>query len=380
MSAKRSIFEDVGEKGAAPRSATPGLIDRGADRGRRWVRAWFILIGLMVAAMVLVGGLTRLTDSGLSITQWNPVSGALPPMNAADWQHEFDLYQQTPQYQLQNQGMTLGEFKFIFWWEWAHRLLGRSIGLVWLIGLIGFAVTRSMPRGWWPRAIGIGLLGAVQGAIGWWMVSSGLTGRMVAVASYRLAIHLGIAFLIIALVAWWANLLSRPAAQILQARRSGERKLFGMATGVMHLAALQILLGALVAGIDAGRSFTDWPLMAGGFFPPQPFDLQPWWTNFFENPGTVQFMHRIVAYLLFIFGIVTWNRGRRSGYRRTRFAFNCVLAMLIWQVALGITTVLHAAPVGLSSLHQVSAMILWVAIVRARFTAQYPAMQSARGN
>ncbi len=184
------------------------------------MRAWLIALFVLLVALIAVGGATRLTDSGLSITEWRPVLGALPPLSDADWQAEFALYQATPEYQLQNRGMSMAEFQVIYWWEWGHRQLARFIGLVWAVGFLGFAVLRKMPPGWWPRLLLLGVLGGLQGAIGWWMVASGLVGDRVDVAPYRLAIHLGLAFLILGLIAWYVMKLSRPARDLLQARRA----------------------------------------------------------------------------------------------------------------------------------------------------------------
>ncbi|NVO27803.1 heme A synthase [Donghicola sp. C2-DW-16] len=379
MSGKRSIFEEVESKEAVQASAgAVGAIDRTRRGARGAVRAWLALLFVMVMAMIAVGGLTRLTDSGLSITEWKPVTGALPPMDEASWMAEFEKYQQIPEYQLQNQGMTLPEFKSIYWWEWGHRQLGRTIGLVWALGFLGFAVTRSIPPGWAGRLAFVGVLGGIQGAIGWWMVSSGLSGEMLDVASYRLATHLGIAFVILGFIAWYMFELGREPRDLLQARRGGEKKLFGLSTGLLHFAFLQILLGALVAGIDAGRNYPDWPLMAGSFTPPDMLSLEPVWRNFFENDGTVQFVHRMSGYLLFIFGIVVFLKGRKSVYPKTRGAFTVVMSMLVLQMLLGIVTVMHSSPWYLAILHQVGAVCLWVLILRARFMTRYPVATSVR--
>jgi len=378
MSQKRSIFEEVSAGSSPAPKPQGGLIDK-APGARRAIRVWLVVLFAMVAAMILVGGLTRLTDSGLSITEWAPFTGAIPPMNAADWAAEFAKYQAIPEFQLQNSQMTLAEFEAIYWWEWGHRQLGRVIGLVWAAGFFGFLLARKIPTGWMPRLFLLGVLGGLQGAIGWWMVSSGLTGTMLDVASYRLATHLGLAFVILGLITWYALLLGRSETDLLQARRAREGKLFSMGTGLMHFAFLQILLGALVAGIDAGRGFTDWPLMAGGFLPPDLFALSPIWRNFFEDAGLVQFMHRMAGYGLVIFGIVVWRRSRQSGVITTRGAFTVVLVMLLAQAVLGIVTVIYAAPLGLAIVHQLGAIVLWVLILRARFAAQYPAQQSVRG-
>lgn len=376
MAAKRTIFEEVGAK-IEPAPAT-GLIARDTSRGRRAIRVWLGVLFALVVTMIAVGGLTRLTDSGLSITVWDPIHGAIPPLNAADWAEEFAKYQATPEYQLQNKGMTLPEFQTIFWWEWGHRQLGRVIGLVWAVGFAGFLVAGAIPRGWTARLLLLGALGGAQGAIGWWMVASGLSGDRVDVASYRLATHLGLAFVILGLIAWYVLSLSRPEAELLKARRAREGKLYSMSTGLMHFAFLQILLGALVAGIDAGRAFPTWPLMGDGFFPPDPFQLTPLWRNFFEDAGLVQFIHRMSGYLLFAFGVVVWLRGRRSAHGVTRGAFHAVMAMLVVQMALGIAAVLTQATLHVAISHQVGAVILWVLILRARFYSQYPRAGSIR--
>jgi len=211
------------------------------------------------------------------------------------------------------------------------------------------------------------------------MVSSGLTGTMLDVASYRLAVHLGLAFVILGLITWFILRLARPERDLLQARRERDRKLWGLGTGLLHLSFLQILLGALVAGIDAGRTYVDWPLMNGGILPPDLFSLQPVWRNFFEDPGLVQFMHRVAGYLLFVFGAVVWLRARRSANPITRRAFTDMFALLVLQMVLGVVTVINVAPWQLAILHQFTAVALWVAILRARFLAGYPRATSIRG-
>jgi cytochrome c oxidase assembly protein subunit 15 len=379
MAGKRSIFEEVGTARAVSAAPKGGLIDR--PRGaRRGIRAWMIVLFLLVVTMIAVGGMTRLTDSGLSITEWKPVTGAVPPLNAAHWTAEFEKYKATPEYALQNTAMSLEEFKVIYWWEWGHRQLGRVIGLVWAVGFAGFALTRAIPAGWTQRMLLIGGLGGLQGAVGWWMVSSGLEGQRVDVASYRLATHLGLAFVILGFLAWYVFLLGRSEADLLQARRVGERKLFGMTTGLMHFAFLQVVLGALVAGIDAGRGFPTWPLMNGQFFPADAFYVPggAWWQAFFENPGLVQFVHRMSGYLLFAFGVVVWLRGRRSVHPVTRGAYNAMMAMMVVQVAIGIATVLLLAQMHVAITHQIGAVILWVLILRARHMAAYPVAGSIR--
>jgi cytochrome c oxidase assembly protein subunit 15 len=381
MSTKRSIFEEVDSVDKAP-VAQPGLIDQGRDNGRGALRIWLMILFGLVALMIFIGGLTRLTDSGLSITEWRPFTGAIPPLNAADWQSEFAKYQAIDEFRLQNQWMQLSDFKVIYWWEWGHRQLGRVVGLVWAIGFFWFLFRRQIPTGWTSRLLLIGALGGAQGAIGWWMVSSGVTSGegTTDVASYRLATHLGLAFVILSFIAWYIMMLSRPERELMQARRGKEAKLFGLSTGLLHFAFLQILLGALVAGIDAGRSYTDWPLMGGQMFPASAFVLEPWWRNIFESPGLVQFVHRVIGYALLAFSIFVWLRGRKSAHPKTRFAFNAAFATLCVQIVLGIVTVLYAAPVHIAIVHQLVAVLLWVLILRARFLSAYPVTTSIRGN
>jgi len=378
---KRAIFQEIGtDKSAAPATSAQGVIDRGSKSGARaGVRLWMMILFALVVVMIAVGGLTRLTDSGLSITEWRPLTGALPPMSEAAWQSEFDKYRAIPEYQLQNKGMSMSEFQFIYWWEWGHRQLGRVIGLVWAIGFFGFLLTKNIPNGWTSRMLLLGALGGLQGAVGWWMVSSGLTGTMLDVASYRLATHLGLAFVILGFISWYVFQLGQTEKDLIQRRRMRETRLFSMGTGLMHLAFLQILLGALVAGIDAGRNYVDWPLMAGEFFPPDMFSLTPWWRNFFEDDGLVQFIHRMAGYVLMIFAIVVWRVARKSGNTQVRFGFNAVLAMVFFQMVLGIITVMYSAPWQIAIVHQLGAVVTWVLILRARFMAGYPAVQSVRG-
>jgi cytochrome c oxidase assembly protein subunit 15 len=385
MAGKRSIFEEVGVGQKAPVAPVGGGIDARPKGARAGIRLWLVALFLLVAAMIVVGGLTRLTDSGLSITEWNLVTGVIPPLNETDWAAEFAKYQAIPEFQLQNSAMTLAEFKSIYWLEWGHRFLGRFIGLVWAVGFIGFLLAKQIPAGWTGRLLLLGGLGGLQGAIGWWMVSSGLVGTRVDVASYRLAVHLGLAFVILGFIAWYVFLLGRSEAELMTARRGREAKLFSLSTGLMHFAFLQILLGALVAGIDAGRAFPTWPLMNGQVFPADAFYVPdgqggtlPVWQAFFENPGLVQFIHRMSGYLLFIFGVVVWLRGRKSTYQATQAAFHQVMAMLVVQMALGIATVLTVAHVHVAITHQIGAVILWVLILRARHLSQYPVAGSIR--
>ncbi|MEM8777139.1 MAG: COX15/CtaA family protein, partial [Pseudomonadota bacterium] len=310
MSDKRSIFEEVSDTSApiADKKPSPrgGMIDAGRKGVRGAIRIWLKILFLLVVAMIIVGGLTRLTDSGLSITEWRPVTGAIPPMSAEAWASEFDKYRQIPEYQLQNKGMSLSDFKVIYWWEWGHRQLGRVVGLVWALGFFGFLAARKIPPGWTGRLALLGVLGGLQGAIGWWMVSSGLEGSMLDVASYRLATHLGLAFIILGFITWYMLMLKRDGRELMQARRTSEARLSRITSVWIALVFLQVLLGALVAGIDAGRSFTDWPLMSGQFIPPFFWMPELGFRNFFENAGLVQFIHRMAGYVLFAYSIFAW--------------------------------------------------------------------------
>ncbi|MEJ6388500.1 heme A synthase [Gymnodinialimonas ulvae] len=377
MAGGRSIFEEVGE--ARKPAATPGGVTGDRGRGRRRVRLFIMILFVMVVIQIAVGGLTRLTDSGLSITEWAPISGAIPPLNEAAWQAELEAYRATTEYQEQNRGMSMSEFQFIYWWEWGHRQWARFLGVVWAVGFVGLLATKSVPTGWSGRLLLLGALGALQGLAGWWMVHSGLAPGMFDVASYRLAVHLVLAFVILALMAWYILTLGRQEAELMTARRDGDRKLHGMATGLLHLTFVQILIGALVAGIDAGRNYIDWPLMAGGFTPPDMWVLEPWYRNLFENDGTVQFLHRITGYVLLLFGIGAWMASRRSSRAATKRAFDWVGVMMFGQVVLGIVTVMHSSPWYLAILHQFGAVVLITLILRARFLARYPLPQSVRG-
>jgi cytochrome c oxidase assembly protein subunit 15 len=377
MAGKRSIFEEVSTEEKVV--AQPGAIDRVRNSGARGpIRVWLMILFGLVVVMIAVGGLTRLTDSGLSITEWAPVTGAIPPLSEAAWLVEFEKYRAIPEYQLQNKGMSLSEFKVIYWWEWGHRQLGRVIGLVWGIGFLWFLLRRQIPTGWTGKLLGVGALGGLQGAIGWWMVSSGLEGTRLDVASYRLATHLGLAFVILGILAWFILRLGRSEADQMQARRNGDASLRKLSGWLIGLGFVQIILGALVAGIDAGRTYTDWPLMGGDVFPSLAFELSPIWSNFFENEALVQFNHRLFGYILFAFGIFVWTRARRSANIATRRAFDWMAVILFGQLVIGIGTVLYAAPWNIAIVHQFGAVVLFSLMIRARFLSIYPITQSVR--
>ena len=373
MSKKRAIFQEVSDSVKPIASNSIGIIEKNSnEKIRNTIQLWLKTLFVLIVLIILVGGLTRLTDSGLSITEWKPITGALPPFSAESWATEFNKYKQIPEYKLQNEGMSLSEFKFIYWWEWGHRQLGRVIGLVWFCGFIFLLALGKIQKPWRLRLLLIGVLIGVQGTVGWWMVSSGLTGTVLDVASYRLATHLGLAFIILAYITWFILLLGRNETFLLQARRNAEPKFTFLSTGLLHLTFLQILIGALVAGIDAGRSYTDWPLMAGQVFPPDLFYLNPWWRNFFEDPGLVQFVHRISGYILFIFCVYSWFSVRKSGNESLKFGFNLIFAIAFFQMVLGIVTVMYAAPWEIAIVHQFGAILLWVSVLRARFISKYP--------
>lgn len=325
------------------------------DLAQRAVFWWLIAVALMIFLMVVVGGATRLTESGLSITHWSPISGALPPLSAADWQREFALYQQTDEYRLEHAWMQLADFKQIFWWEWGHRLLGRLIGLVYALPFFWFLWRGVLPKRLVPRFWAMLALGGLQGAIGWWMVASGLVGRT-DVSHYRLAVHLLMALAIFSLVVWTAFDL-RPAKASMDTRL----KIPSIVT--LALLPVQIGLGAFVAGLNAGFAFNTWPLMGDRFAPDGLWSLTPVWLNALENPITVQFLHRSVAYALFTAGMWACACAWRAGYRERA----CILAAaLTGQVALGVATLVSGVPVWLGVAHQAGGVLLlaaalWVA-------------------
>ncbi|MGA8611650.1 MAG: COX15/CtaA family protein [Xanthobacteraceae bacterium] len=333
------------------------------DVHRRAIRLWLYAVAALVLAMVLVGGATRLTESGLSITEWQPVMGALPPMTEAQWQDEFHKYQEIPQYRELNQGMSLAAFKTIFWWEWTHRFLGRAIGVAFLLPLLWF-----LWRGWVGPGLRAGLwlifgLGALQGAVGWWMVASGLADR-VEVSQYRLATHLTLACVIYVAIVWTARGLDdAPPAPIPGRIRAGALALLALVLG-------QIYLGALVAGLRAGHIFNTWPLIDGAFVPDTArlFSDMPWWRNFFENTLTAQFDHRMLAYLVFIGALLHAFRVARTTGEGPALAGAVALAIAVTaQAALGIWTLLMVAPISLAMLHQATAMVvLTLATVHAQ--------------
>lgn len=327
---------------------------------RHAVRVWLLAVAALMVVTLVVGGATRLTESGLSIVEWKPVTGVLPPLSQADWQAEFEKYQQIPQYRELNRGMNLDQFKTIYWWEWSHRLLARLVG-----ALFGVPFLLFLWRGWIEPGLRRRLwmlfgAGALLGAVGWWMVSSGLAGR-VSVSQYWLSFHLTLACAIYAAILWTAlGLGERHRVEV-------PRRVRLSALALVVLVVVQIYLGALVAGLDAGLTYNTWPLIDGAFIPSADrlwFETRAW-RNLFENTLTVQFNHRMVAYALWLAAVahlvVAWRNG-------AIFAGALMFAAVVTaQAAIGIITLLHQAPISLALLHQVMAVAtLTVAVIHAQ--------------
>jgi heme a synthase len=321
-------------------------------RNRLWVRAWLYVVLVTLFALVLVGGATRLTESGLSITEWKPIHGVIPPLNEAEWQEELEKYRQIPQYLEINRGMSLDEFKTIFWWEWAHRVLARGVGFVFALPLLFFWVTGRLESQLKPKLLGILALGGLQGAIGWWMVASGLVERT-DVSQYRLATHLTLACIIfVAVMAVARGLAPHTGGPA----RSGTRSLAGW---LLVAVLAQIYLGGLVAGLNAGLAYNTWPLMDGALVPGGLFIQAPAWVNLFENPKTVQFVHRLGAYALL--GLALWHAiATLRAESGTTHARRSVLLFLLvcLQAVIGIATLLLVVPIGWALLHQGFALIV----------------------
>ena len=341
----------------------------------RAVRWWLTSIALLIAVMVLVGGATRLTESGLSIVEWKPVTGTLPPLTDAQWAEAFDGYKTIPQYRELNAGMSLDQFKTIFWWEWSHRLLGRVIGVAYLLPFLWFLWRGALDSGLKRRLWIIFALGALQGAVGWWMVASGLTQR-VEVSQLRLATHLVLALLIYAAIVWTLRAGER------QPLARARLKITAMA--LLALTFLQLYLGALVAGLRAGRVYNTWPEIDGAFVPSAErlwFET-PWWRNLFDNALTVQFEHRMMAYTLFVLAILhaADTVHARAGTAAVNGAVWLAAAITL-QAALGILTLLHQVPIALALAHQALAIaVLTLAVLQAeRLAARLPYLSPLAG-
>ena len=330
------------------------------------VESWLLLMIVLVAAMIVVGGATRLTNSGLSITEWAPIRGALPPLSNEAWLAEFEKYKLIPEFEAEHPDMDLAGFKFIYFWEWGHRQLGRLIGLAYTLPLFWFWSRKKLLRGHRWKFFGVAFLIGIQGVIGWWMVYSGLQEGRVDVSQYRLATHLGMAFIILGALYW---LYKRQSSRWEKAAFQHGR---GSALLLAGLVYLQIICGAFMAGTHAGRTYNEWPLMDGDFIP-EGYALQsPAWRNLFENPTAIQFNHRTLAYGLIAVTIwVSYNFRKSKSVHPATVLFSLVL---IWQVGLGIWTLLSVAPLNLSLLHQFSSIILFLAAMvivwRSRYTVK----------
>ena len=326
------------------------------DADRRAVAAWLLLCAAMVFAIVIVGGVTRLTRSGLSIVEWQPLVGAIPPLSQADWETLFAKYRTTPEFRLVNFDMTLEGFKRIFWWEYTHRLLGRLIGVVFLLPFVWFLLRRRLEQALAWKLAGVFALGALQGALGWYMVQSGLVDDP-RVSHFRLTAHLGVALAIFAVMLWIAlDLLPR-------ASRVSERPaLARAAAGIAAIVFVMALSGGMVAGLRAGSAYNTFPLMNGHFIPPEILMIEPWWKNFLYNIAAVQFVHRSIGWLLILLVPWFWWRALAAPLMsRQRLACHFVLATLALQVTLGVATLMLAVPIGLAAAHQAGAVLLLAA-------------------
>lgn len=346
---------------------TDAIIQREASN-RLLVRWWLYVVCLLIFVMVIVGGATRLTDSGLSITEWKPIHGVIPPLNLNDWGEEFEKYKQIPEYKQINSGMSLDEFKFIYWWEWGHRFLGRFIGLVYFLPFVFFWVSGRLEPRLKPRLTILLILGGAQGAIGWWMVTSGLVDR-VDVSQYRLAVHLTLACIILAYAMWIARGLAH------HSNRQYPSWMPIMGGILTLLIAVQIFLGGLVAGLDAGLAFNDWPLMDGALVPTGLVVLEPAWLNWFENPKSVQFNHRLLAYaILLLLGLqLLFAIKSNAGDTHKRRAL-VLFGLGGIQAVIGIVTLVLQVPLYWALAHQGGAVILLafaIAHLRA-FKGAYP--------
>jgi len=350
-----SVVSSASMPGVAPGPNVPG-------RAERAVAGWLLACCALVLAMIVVGGATRLTHSGLSITEWQPIVGTLPPLSERDWQAAFDKYRATPEYLQVNRGMSLEAFKGIFWWEYFHRLLGRLIGIAFLVPLLWFVAKRQVPAGLAWKLAGIFALGGLQGAMGWYMVKSGLVDNP-RVSPLRLTAHLGVAFLILGAMLWVALSLLHPRREraATPAARSARRWAFA----IVVLVFLMVLSGGIVAGIRAGFAYNTFPLMNGAWIPPEILMLEPAWTNFVWNMATVQLDHRVGAWLLFFLVPVLWWKLRTADGvpARAEKGGDALLALLAIQLALGIATLLLVVPLPLAVLHQAGAAMVFALAV-----------------
>ena len=329
----------------------------------RAVANWLLSVAALIFLMVVVGGITRLTESGLSITEWRPITGAIPPLTQAQWEHAFALYRQIPEYQQINRGMTLDEFKNIFFWEYVHRQLGRLIGLAFALPLLWFAVRKAIPAGYGKRLLFLLVLGGLQGAIGWWMVASGLSERT-DVSHVRLAVHLLMALFLFGAVLWTALDLLSPA--------STRRRVPTLAIWALCFLGLQLMFGAYVAGLNAGYAFNTWPLMGDELYPAATPWLEPLLRNFVDNPIMVQFVHRWLAFVVLAFAIVLAVQVKRTGGRRESMLLHSAVGL---QIVLGIWTLMSGVHLHVAVAHQGMAVLVigafllaahYLAVVRDR--------------
>jgi cytochrome c oxidase assembly protein subunit 15 len=330
------------------------------NNSNRAIAIWLLVVCALIFSMVVLGGVTRLTRSGLSMVDWNPIMGVVPPLSTKQWQETFDRYQQFPEYKKVNEGMTLSQFKSIFWFEYAHRLLGRTIGLAFLVPFLVFLVRRKIPRSLTPQLITMFVLGGLQGLLGWYMVKSGLVNHP-RVSQYRLTAHLSAAILIYGYILWVALglLLPKPASEPERAPR-----LRRLSLALFAVICIMIISGGFVAGTHAGYGFNTFPTMNGFWIPPALYSEVPWWLNWFENHTTIQFNHRLIAWILIFSVPAFWFLARsKISDRITRMGVHALLAALALQVTLGITTLLLAVPVPIAAMHQAGALIVFTAIL-----------------
>ncbi len=324
----------------------------------RTIAIWLLIICAMVFAMVVLGGFTRLTESGLSMTDWRPVTGWLPPMSEEAWQAQFDGYRTSPEYKKINKGMSLDQFKEIFWLEYLHRLWGRTIGIAFAVPFMVFALKGWVGKPLFARLAVLFALGGFQGVIGWWMVKSGLVDHP-DVSQYRLAVHLMTAFLILGVGIWFALDLLRSE------RKEVSPRLVRLSSWLCGLIFVTAFSGALVAGLNAGMIYNTFPLMAGEIFPSEGFQIRPWYLNFFEDIPTVQFDHRWLAKATFVFVVINWVVARQFG-ASARVRANFLMLAALVQVALGIATLLLVVPIPLAAAHQAGAVVLFACSVWLR--------------
>jgi cytochrome c oxidase assembly protein subunit 15 len=326
---------------------------------------WLLACCAMIAAMVVIGGVTRLTHSGLSMVEWRPLVGILPPLGEAEWQRTFELYQATPEYQKINRGMTLAEFKGIFFWEYVHRVWGRLIGVVFAVPFLWFLVRRRIPRRLAPHLVVMFVLGGLQGLMGWYMVMSGLVDRP-DVSQYRLTAHLGFAVAIFGYILWVALGLLRPRPS--ETEPAAPPGLRHFAAALAGLVLITLLSGGFVAGLDAGFAYNTFPLMDGRLVPEGLLALEPLWLNLFDNVGMVQFEHRVLAVLTLVAALVFWVVARRGGLPPgARLPVHALAATTVVQVGLGVSTLLLFVPVSLAAAHQIGAVALFTFALWARF-------------